>query len=208
MAIVEDNPYGELRYGGAALPNLLELDAQNLGEADIDSRVIHTGTFSKVLMPGLRVGWVIAARAVIDKLTQAKQAADLHTSTLSQHLALELANTGFLETFLPVLQQNYGERRDAMLDALEKYFPKSATWSRPEGGMFLLVTLPGEFNTTELLPVALEQGVAYVPGDEFHLNGEGKNTLRLSFANASPERIQAGIQALGKVLGGCKLQTS
>ncbi|HEX3716479.1 MAG TPA: PLP-dependent aminotransferase family protein [Verrucomicrobiae bacterium] len=208
MAIVEDNPYGELRYGGAALPNLLELDARNLGESDIDSRVIHTGTFSKVLMPGLRVGWVVAARAVIDKLTQAKQAADLHTSTLSQHLALELATNGFLETFLPVLQRSYGERRDAMLDALEKYFPKSATWSRPEGGMFLLVTLPGKFNTTELLPAALEQGVAYVPGEEFHLNGEGKNTLRLSFANASPERIHAGIQALGKVLAGREWQTS
>jgi 2-aminoadipate transaminase len=186
----------------------LELDAQNLAGSDIDSRVIHTGTFSKVLMPGLRVGWVIAPQAVIEKLTQAKQAADLHTSTLSQHLALELANNGFLETFLPVLQQSYGERRDAMLDALEKYFPKSATWSRPEGGMFLLVTLPGKFNTTELLPAALEQGVAYVPGEEFHLNGEGKNTLRLSFANACPQRIQAGIQALGKVLAGCERQTS
>lgn len=208
IAIVEDNPYGELRYSGTALPNLLELDAQNLAESDIDSRVIHTGTFSKVLMPGLRVGWVIAARAVIDKLTQAKQAADLHTSTLSQHLALELATNGFLETFLPVLQRSYSERRDAMLDALEKYFPKSATWSRPEGGMFLLVTLPREFNTTELLPAALEQGVAYVPGEEFHLNGEGKNTLRLSFANARPERIQAGIEALGKVLGGRVWQTS
>ncbi len=196
-AIVEDNPYGELRYGGRALPNLLELDARNNGVAGFDSQVIHTGTFSKVLMPGLRVGWVIAARAVVDKLTQAKQAADLHTSTLSQHLALELVNQGFLEEFVPVLCRNYRERRDAMTAALGEYFPKGATWTQPEGGMFLFVTLPRHIDTGKLLPAALEQGVAYVPGEEFHLKGEGKNTLRLNFSNARPERIEEGIKKLG-----------
>jgi 2-aminoadipate transaminase len=190
IAIVEDDPYGELRYSDEALPNI----------ADYFNQVIHVGTFSKVLMPGLRVGWVIAPEAVIEKLTQAKQSADLHTSTLNQHLALELAGKGFLETFLPVLRQNYGERRNAMLDALAKYFPKSATWTRPEGGMFLLVTLPRHINTSELLPAALEQGVAYVPGEEFHLNGEGKNTLRLSFANAGRERIETGIKTLSRLM--------
>ncbi|HEX4119285.1 MAG TPA: PLP-dependent aminotransferase family protein [Verrucomicrobiae bacterium] len=190
VAIVEDDPYGELRYSGEALPNI----------ADYFNQVIHVGTFSKVLMPGLRVGWVIAPEAVIEKLTQAKQSADLHTSTLNQHLALELAGKGFLETFLPVLRENYGERRNAMLNALAKYFPKSATWTRPEGGMFLLVTLPRHINTSELLPAALEQGVAYVPGEEFHLNGEGKNTLRLSFANARRERIETGIKTLSRLM--------
>jgi 2-aminoadipate transaminase len=190
IAIVEDDPYGELRYSGEALPNV----------ADYFSQVIHVGTFSKVLMPGLRVGWVIAPEAVIEKLTQAKQSADLHTSTLNQHLALELAGKGFLETFLPVLRENYGERRNAMLNALAKYFPKSATWTRPEGGMFLLVTLPRHINTSELLPAALEQGVAYVPGEEFHLNGDGKNTLRLSFANAGRERIETGIKTLSRLM--------
>jgi 2-aminoadipate transaminase len=200
IAIIEDNPYGQLRYSGSALPNLLELDARNRGTTDFDSRVIYCGTFSKVLMPGLRVGWVIASRAVIEKLTQAKQAADLHTSTLSQHLALELISRGFLEEFLPVLRRNYGERRDAMLGALAKYFPKSATWTQPEGGMFLLVTLPKHINASKLLLAALEQLVAFVPGEEFHLNGEGKNTLRLNFSNARPERIEGGIKKLGRLL--------
>ena len=200
MAIVEDNPYGDLRYNGGALPNLLELDARNRGASGFDSRVIYTGTFSKVLMPGLRVGWVIAAPAVIEKLTQAKQAADLHTGTLSQHLALELVSRGFLEEFKPVLRRNYRRRRDAMLTALEKYFPGNATWTRPEGGMFLLVTLPKQINAGELLPAALERRVAFVPGEEFHLGGAGKNTLRLNFSNARPERIEGGIKKLAKLL--------
>lgn len=199
IALVEDDPYGALRYCGRALPSLLELDARNQA-ADFDSRVIYTGTFSKVLMPGLRVGWVIAPRTVIEKLTQAKQAADLHTSTLSQYLTLELVSRGFLEEFLPVLRGTYGQRRDAMLEALEKYFPKSATWTLPEGGMFLLVTLPEHFNTGELLPAALRRRVAYVPGEEFHLQHAGKNTLRLNFSNSRPERIAVGIKRLGSLL--------
>ncbi len=196
-AIIEDNPYGELRYSGRALPNLFELDARNHSASGLDSRVIYAGTFSKVLMPGLRVGWVIAARTVIEKLTQAKQAADLHTGTLSQHLALELVSRGFLDEQVPLLQANYRERRDVMIKALKKYFPKSATWTLPEGGMFLWVTLPRHINTGELLPTALKQRVAYVPGAAFHLNGEGQNTLRLNFSNARPERIETGIKKLG-----------
>jgi len=200
MAIVEDNPYGELRYIGSALPNMLELDARNLADSAFDSRVIYAGTFSKVMMPGLRVGWVIASRAVIEKLTQAKQASDLHTGTLSQHLAMELAKQGFLEEFLPVLLQHYGQRREAMLAALDKYFPKSATWTEPEGGVFLWVTLPKHIDASQLLPASLEQGVAFVPGEDFHLNGEGKNTMRLNFSNAPPTRIDEGIKKLGKLL--------
>jgi 2-aminoadipate transaminase len=200
MAIIEDNPYGELRYSGSALPNLLELDARNGAASELDSRVIYAGTFSKVLMPGLRVGWVIAARAVIDKLTLAKQAADLHTSTLSQHLALELLRRGFLEEFVPVLRRHYGQRRDAMLEALEKYFPKRATWTKPEGGIFLWVTLPKRIDASQLLPAALQQRVAFVPGEEFHLNSEGKNTMRLNFSNAPPARIEEGIKKLGRLL--------
>jgi len=199
VIVVEDDPYGELRYGEKALPGLLQLDARNRGPEDLDSRVIHVGTFSKVLMPGLRIGWVIAPRAVIDKLTQAKQAADLHTSTLDQHLAFELVTTGFLDEFLPVLQLHYAARRDAMLGALEKYFPKDATWTKPDGGMFVMVTLPN-INAGELLPKALKAGVAYVPGEEFHMDGQGKNTMRLNFTNAPPNRIEAGIKALAGVL--------
>jgi 2-aminoadipate transaminase len=199
MAIIEDNPYGELRYSGLALPNLLELDAANGAASELNSRVIYAGTFSKVLMPGLRVGWVIASRAVIEKLTVAKQAADLHTSTLSQHLALELLTRGFLEEFVPVLCRHYGRRRDAMLAALDKYFPKSATWTEPEGGIFLWATLPAHMNTSQLLQAALQQRVAFVPGEEFHLNGQGKNTMRLNFTNAPPARIEEGIRKLGRL---------
>lgn len=191
MAVVEDNPYGELRYSGASLPHLFEIDG---------NVVIHTGSFSKVLMPGLRVGWVVAAQEVIDKLVQAKQAADLHTSTLNQHIAFELATNGCLAEFVPLLRRAYGERRDCMLTALAQHFPQGASWTRPDGGMFLLVTLPKHLNATELLLAALERKVAYVPGEEFHLNGEGRNTLRLNFSNATPEQIAAGIARLGDVL--------
>jgi 2-aminoadipate transaminase len=189
--IVEDDPYGELRFSGRALPSLLELDG--------GKRVIHAGTFSKVLMPGLRVGWVIAPQPVIQKLTQAKQAADLHTGTLSQHLALELVRQGFLDEQVPLLCDNYAKRRDAMLAALAAHFPKGSTWTRPDGGMFLFVTLPEHINAGKLLPTALEQRVAYVPGEAFYLTGEGKNTIRLNFCNSNPERIEAGIKTLGNL---------
>jgi len=178
----------------------MDLDARNGAASDYESRVIYSGTFSKVLMPGLRVGWVIAARAVIEKLTLAKQAADLHSSTLSQHLALELLRRGFMEEFVPVLRQHYGERRDAMLEALEKYFPKNVNWTNPQGGFFLWVTLPKRINAGQLLSAALGQRVAFVPGEEFHLNGDGKNTMRLNFTNAPPARIEEGIRKLGRLL--------
>jgi 2-aminoadipate transaminase len=205
VPVVEDNPYGELRYTGKPLPHLLELDAAtpgSIGEEETLERslVIYAGTFSKVLMPGLRVGWVIAARDVIDKLVQAKQGVDLHTSTFTQHVALELVTQGFLQEFVPLLVRTYGERRERMLAALEKYFPENITWTQPEGGMFLLVTLPKHVNSTELLPKALAQNVAFVPGAEFHLGGKGQNTLRLNFSNASLEKIETGIRRLGEVL--------
>ena len=152
-----------------------------------------------MLVPGLRLGWVIASRVVIEKLTQAKQAADLHTGTLSQHLALELVRRGFLEEFLPVLLQHYGPRRDAMHEALEKYFPKSAVWTKPEGGIFFWITLPEHIDTGQLLPAALEQRVAFEAGEEFHIDGEGKNTMRLNFSNSSPARIEEGIKKLGRL---------
>jgi 2-aminoadipate transaminase len=162
--------------------------------------VIYTGTFSKVLMPGLRVGWVIAAPAVIEKLIQAKQAADLHTNTLSQYLALELVRTGFLREHLPLLRRHYGARCDLMLAALEKHFPQGVRWTRPDGGMFLMVTLPRQLDAAALLPQAMERQVAFVPGEEFHLEGAGRNTLRLNFSNARPDQIEPGIQRLAQVV--------
>jgi 2-aminoadipate transaminase len=198
VGLVEDNPYGELRYSSEALPHLFELDPG--GEAGTGSNVIYVGTFSKVLAPGLRVGWVIAAEEVIDKLVQAKQAADLHTSTLNQYLVCELARTGVIERHLPRLRSVYQERRDVMLDALASYFPREAAWTRPDGGMFLMVTVPAALDATEVLKRAVAQQVAFVPGEDFHLDGMGRNTFRLNFSNAQPARIEEGIRRLGGVL--------
>jgi 2-aminoadipate transaminase len=152
------------------------------------------------MMPGLRVGWVIAPRAVIDKLTQAKQAADLHTCTLSQHLALALAQQGFLEEFIPLLRHHYAQRCHAMLEALEKYFPKNARWTQPQGGMFVFVTLPEAMDASQLLPAALARGIAFVPGEQFHLAGAGRNTMRLNFSNPSPKRIEQAIERLAELI--------
>lgn len=200
IVMVEDDPYGLLRYDGQPLPSLFELDAQVMPGSGLESRVIQVGSFSKILMPGLRVGWVVAARPVIEKLVQAKQAADLHTSSLSQHIVLELVEHGFLEEFVPLLCRTYRERRDQMIASLERHLSDLATWTQPQGGMFLMVTLPHGFNTTHLLTEALKQKVAFVPGEEFHLNGEGIHTMRLNFSNACPEAIEAGIARLAAVL--------
>jgi 2-aminoadipate transaminase len=200
VGLVEDDPYGELRYSGETLPHNFELDARPASGGGIDSNVIYTGSFSKVLMPGLRVGWVIAAEEVIEKIVQAKQSADLHTSTLSQYITHELIAGGLLERHVPVLRQVYAERRDGMLAALAKNFPSEAVWTRPDGGMFLMVTLPDRWNAVEVLDRALQQQVAFVPGEEFHLDGAGRNTFRLNFSNASPDRIEEGVRRLGNVL--------
>ena len=191
-AIVEDDPYRELAYDTDLPPTMLELDgAEN---------VVYTSTFSKVIAPGLRVGWVIGNEALIEKLIHAKQGMDLHTSTFNQLLVLELLRRGIWEKQIPRLRTAYRERRDAMLSALEKHFPKDVHWTRPAGGMFLMVHLPPRFSAAELLPACLEKNVAFVPGEEFYLNGAGKNTLRLSFSNASPERIAEGIRRLAAMI--------
>ena len=200
IGVVEDNPYGDLRYNGEALPHLLELDARTGADGALDSHVIYTGTFSKVLAPGLRIGWVIATETVIDKLVQAKQAADLHTSTFNQYLVAELLRNGTLERQLPRLRDAYRVRRDTMLAALEKHFPAGVSWTRPDGGLFLMVTLPHHLNAFDLLHRAVERKVAFVPGEDFHLNGAGRNTFRLNFSNASREQIEDGVQRLGEVL--------
>jgi 2-aminoadipate transaminase len=200
LPVIEDNPYGELRYSGTPLPHLLELDARNGSDGELRTSVIHLGTFSKVMAPGLRVGWIVAAAEVIDKLIEAKQAADLHTSTFCQLVALELARSGFLEQQIPRIIECYRERRDAMLAALEAHFPREATWTRPDGGMFLLASLAKAADAETVLQRALEQKVAFVPGVSFHVGGDGRNTMRLNFSNQTPERIREGIERLGKVL--------
>jgi 2-aminoadipate transaminase len=200
VAAVEDDPYGQLRYDGEPLPSLFELDATVKPGAGLESRVIRVGSFSKILMPGLRVGWVAAAQPVIEKLVQAKQAADLHTSSLSQYIVWELVQNGFLEEFVPLLCSTYRQRRDVMIASLQRHFSGFATWTQPQGGMFLMVTLARDIDATQLLPQALEQKVAFVPGEEFHLNGEGRHTMRLNFSNSRPEAIESGIARLAAVV--------
>lgn len=200
VVFVEDNPYGDLRYSGSDGPHVLSLTAQSGGSSSIDGSVIYVGTFSKVLAPGFRVGWVVAPEPVIEKLVLAKQAADLHTSTLNQHIVLELVADGFLDQHIPVLRSAYRERRDALMSALERHMPAETTWTRPEGGMFVLVTLPPHMRAAALLKHAIDRKVAFVPGEEFHLGGAGTNTLRLSFTGLAPEILAQGIERLADAI--------
>jgi 2-aminoadipate transaminase len=201
--ILEDDPYGQLRYTGEHLPALVRLDAEQHGRAGgghQGGNVLYLGTLSKTLAPGLRVGWVVAPPDVIARLTQMKQGADLHTSTFAQVVAYETARGGFLDRHLRRLRQAYSRRREAMLRALERHFPAGVRWTRPEGGLFLWVTLPEGLDASGLLPDALAAKVAFVPGASFHARGGGANTLRLNFSYSRPEVIEEGIRRLGLML--------
>jgi len=200
VPLVEDNPYGELRYTGEIEPSLLELDAQSLGIRALNGRVIYTSTFSKELSPGLRVGWIAAPMPVIDKLVEAKQSTDLHTSTFVQYIINEVVRDGFLDSHIAALRTVYRERRDIMLAAMEKYFPEEVTWTRPAGGLFLMVYMPQYLDAEDLLKEALTYKVAFVPGIDFHVGNTGQNTFRLNFSNASPQMIEEGIKRLGRLL--------
>jgi len=202
--IVEDDPYGQLRYDGQHLPPLVKLDADRTGcahgERSFRGRVLYLGTLSKTLAPGLRIGWVVAPEEVILKLTQMKQGADLHTSTFAQMVAYETARGGFLDRHVRRIREVYRARRDAMLGALGRHFPPGVRWTRPQGGLFLWVTLPRGVDAGELLPHALARKVAFVCGSAFHPRGGGAHTFRLNFSYCTPEVIEEGIGRLGAVL--------
>lgn len=200
VPLVEDNPYSELRYEGEDEPSLLEVEARALGSSELDGRVIAVGTFSKILSPGLRLGWAAAPPPVIEKLVTAKQSTDLHTSTFVQYLVQEVVRDGFLDTHIARLRTAYRERRDCMLAAMEHSFPEEVTWSHPAGGLFLMVYLPPTLDAQALLQEALVYKVAFVPGVDFHVGNTGRNTFRLNFSNASPPMIEEGIKRLGHVL--------
>jgi 2-aminoadipate transaminase len=202
VPIIEDDPYGQLRYEGEHLPSVVVMDGQYRENCRSCYRgnVIYLSTFSKTLAPGLRLAWVIAPPEVIRKLVQAKQGADLHTATFNQLVAHEVSKGGFLDRHIKVIRKVYGERRNVMLGAMDRSFPPEVKWTQPEGGLFLWGTLPEHLNSADVLQTAIEQKVAFVPGGPFYATGGGHNTMRLNFSNATNEKIEEGIQRLGKVI--------
>jgi 2-aminoadipate transaminase len=202
VPVIEDDPYGQLRYEGEHLPSVVFLDSQYRENGDHCYRgnVIYLSTFSKILAPGLRLAWVIAPPEVIRKLVQAKQGADLHTATFNQLVAHELSKGGFLDRHIWMIRRLYGERRNIMLEAMQEQFPSSVSWTHPDGGLFLWGTLPEGMHSEDVLKVAVQEKVAFVPGAPFYALGGGENTMRLNFSYPSPEDTRLGVARLGKVL--------
>ncbi len=202
VPIVEDDPYGQLRYEGEHLPSIVVLDSQfrDDGTPCYRGNVIYLSTFSKTLAPGLRLGWVVAPPEVIGKLVQAKQGADLHTATFNQVVAYEVSRGGFLDRHIHTIRDVYGERRDLMLAAMDRDFPPEVNWTHPQGGLFLWGVLPTYMDAKDLLTSCLEKKVAFVPGEPFHPTGGGKNTMRINFSNATHEEINQGIKRLGTAI--------
>jgi 2-aminoadipate transaminase len=198
--IVEDDPYGQLRYEGEHLPPLVRLASEGRGGRPFRAGVLYLGTLSKILGPGLRIGWVVAPEDVIRKLVQLKQGCDLQTSTFGQMVAYETARDGFLDRHVRRLRVIYGERREAMLGAMASHFPEGVRWTRPQGGLFLWVTLPRGLDSSNLLGRALMKKVAFVPGSPFFPGGNGADTMRLNFSYCAPDRIEEGIARLGAVI--------
>lgn len=198
--IVEDDPYRALRYSGEDLPALVEIEAQMLGPKwDTHGRVIHLGTLSKVMAPGLRIGWILAPSTAVRMFVLAKQGADLHSSTLTQFIAEVLMRDGTMEANYPFLLKVYRERRDTMLEALHEDLSDHADWTHPEGGLFIWLTAPG-LHTQQLFTKAVERNVAFVPGTNFYPNGGGDDTMRLNFSCMPPERIREGVERLAHII--------
>lgn len=202
VPIVEDDPYGQLRFEGEHLTSVVHLDGQYRGPNGgcYSGNVIYMSTFSKLLAPGLRLAWVIAPPEVTRKIVVAKQAADLHTATFNQIVAYEVGKGGFLDEHVKVIRATYKERRDVMLETMAETFPSEVRWTHPEGGMFLWGILPEGMDATEVFKVAIEKKVAFVPGAAFHPNGGGLNTMRINFSYTKPENIREGITRLGATL--------
>ena len=193
LMIVEDNPYGQIRFDGEPLPSLYELDEGR-------GWVIYVSTFSKILAPGMRVGWVAAPAPVLRKMNLGKQSEDLCSGTLNQRFVLEYLRRHDWREHVARVNAIYRERRDSMLTALAEEFPASATWTRPRGGLFVWATLPRYIDTEDLLAKALDKNVAFVPGAAAFLNGDGQNAMRLNFSAMPPHLISEGIARLGAVV--------
>jgi 2-aminoadipate transaminase len=192
LLVLEDNPYGLLRYEGDPLPTLYSMDG---GEF-----VIYLGTFSKILSPGIRLGWAAAPRPVLQKMNLGKQAADLCSSSMTQLFVAEYFASGDWREYVNSLVGIYRGRRDAMLEALAAHFPREAAWTQPQGGLFIWATLPDYIDTTDLLARALSHNVAFVPGRAAYLDGRGASSMRLNFSGVGDDDIREGVRRIGKVV--------
>jgi 2-aminoadipate transaminase len=192
LPVIEDDPYGQLRYEGEDLPPIATY---------VPERTVYLGTFSKTLTPGLRLGWIVCPEVLMQSFVMAKQGADLHTGTFAQYVANDICQRGFLKPHVQRLRGIYKERRDTMLDALAEFWPEECSWTHPEGGLFLWARVPEAIDTMKFFPKAVEERVAYVPGVNFYPNADGGyNAMRLNFSYSPPEKIVEGIRRLGTAL--------
>ena len=189
--LVEDDPYGELRFTGEHLPYIGH---------ERNGRSIFLGSFSKIIAPGMRLGWICAPKDIMDRLVTVKQAADLHSNGLSQRVIYQYLSDNAISDHVAVIQSAYGEQQRAMVEAIEQYFPKCVTITKPEGGMFLWGTLPEGTKSLELFNLAIKRNVAFVPGNPFYVDGREANTFRLNFSNCDKDQIVEGIKRLAEAM--------
>jgi 2-aminoadipate transaminase len=190
--IIEDDPYGQLRFEGEDICPIFAMHKEN---------TIYLSTFSKTLSPGLRLGWIVGPEKIIARLVQAKQGCDLHSSSLIQFLAYDICSRGLVRAHVRQIRQVYRERRDVMLRCMEENFPKGVSWTRPQGGLFLWVRMPEDVDAEDVLKIALEEKVAFVPGRAFYPGGnDGRCCMRLNFSYSRPEIIEEGIKRLGRAM--------
>lgn len=192
LLVIEDSPYREIRFEGEAQPLLYSMN---------NERVMLFGTLSKTVLPGFRIGWIIAPEQIIGRLVVAKQSADLCTPVFDQAVITRYFEKGLFEKNLSSTIDLYRKKRDHMLACFEKYMPQGVTWTRPEGGLFLFVTLPEGYDSTELFNVAIKENVAFVIGEAFHCDGSGKNTMRINFSFMDEEKTEEGVKRLAKAIG-------
>ena len=190
--IIEDDPYGELIFEGSSI--------QPIKSYDTKGRVVYISTFSKILAPGFRIGWIIASKVILDKFIQGKQAADLCTNVFSQYVAYEYIKGGYLDKHVEQIKELYKRKRDVMLEALKEYFPSEVKWTIPKGGMFIWITLPKSIDTRLMFQKAIAKKVAYVVGEAFYPEGGDYNSMRLNFSYSEDELIKAGIERLAEVI--------
>jgi 2-aminoadipate transaminase len=192
VLIVEDCPYREVRFEGEHIKTMYEMDSSG--------RVILLGTFSKIFVPGFRLGWIIANETVIDKIVTAKQSVDLCSPVLDQKIAAKFLEKGYLDQNIPKIIENYRRKRDGMIAAFEKYMPEGVKWTRPEGGLFLFITLPDYMDAKDLFDIAIKENVAFVLGNAFFCDGSGKNTMRINFSYMSEEMNTEGVKRLASAI--------